>query len=407
MGEPANEGDGYLHELPIVEGLVKRLRAAFGRRNYWCRTFGASVELYNRRGDVVPRLRVVAPDVEIGVDNKTLILDGLALEVHDVAMMSDWRYWLVSANEHGLSKYYTLQREISRGQYSKVFLASTVSTNDIVAVRVLDLKGSKAKEAAILLPREVHFLRFVRSPFVVRAYDFFVDKDSAQIVAELMDYGSIRSMMMKEGVQSLTERQVAWIMFHVLSALRDLHGLGVIHRNVSLYSVLMQYNPGDPETPIVKLADLGLACSSTNTRAEDFVVGALVNIAPEVFRKQKCGKEVDLWASGLLCYHLLAGHHPLEKMDSAQIAFELGTQGGRISYKEQEWAGVSRAGRDFTEALLEFEQAKRMNTEAALAHSFLAEPAQRFNHTIPAPAIGPENLNLQAGTLFGQSSRHS
>uniref|UniRef100_A0A7S2ZBA1 Protein kinase domain-containing protein n=1 Tax=Rhodosorus marinus TaxID=101924 RepID=A0A7S2ZBA1_9RHOD len=304
-----------------------------------------------------------------------------------------------------LSKYYTLQREIGQGKSCKVFLASTISSNDLLAVRVLDLNGRKAKETAILLRREVHFLRFVRSPFVVRAYDFFVDKDSAQIVAELMDYGSIGSVMEKEVVQSLTERQVAWIMFQVLSGLRDLHGMGVIHRDVSLHSVMMQYNPGNPDTPIVKLADLGLACSSANTHAEDFVVGALVNIAPEVFRKQKCGKEVDLWASGLLCYHLLVGHHPLRKMDRADIAFELGTR-GRILYREQEWTGVSRAARDFTEALLEFEPAKRTNTEAALVHSFLAEAAQRFNHMTRVPAIRPKGRNLQAGSLFGQGSRH-
>ena len=61
----------------------------------------------------------------------------------------------------------------------------------------------------------------------------------------------------------------------------------------------------------IKLADFGLAVETVNDNVEYFVfAGTPGYLSPEVIKKEKYGKAVDVWAIGVILYILLVGYPP-------------------------------------------------------------------------------------------------
>lgn len=92
----------------------------------------------------------------------------------------------------------------------------------------------------------------------------------------------------------------------VLSALDYLHRNGIVHRDVKLENLLIQ-EPGFK----VKIADFGLSTIILNPEEKlHGFFGSVAFMAPEILRKDGYRFEVDIWASGVVLYALLANSLP-------------------------------------------------------------------------------------------------
>lgn len=86
-------------------------------------------------------------------------------------------------------------------------------------------------------------------------------------------------------------------------ALNYLHMRNIAHRDVKLENVLMQtLNPSDLN---LKLTDFGFAAEFTETEGFKEWLGTPLYMAPEILKKKVYGKEVDLWAAGVLLFILV------------------------------------------------------------------------------------------------------
>ncbi len=90
-----------------------------------------------------------------------------------------------------------------------------------------------------------------------------------------------------------------------LSALAHLHGSGWVHRDVKPENLRVDSDG------YIKLVDLGLACRAhVDARRAWTLCGTPEYTAPEVFTLRGHGREVDLWAVGVLLFEMLAGFPP-------------------------------------------------------------------------------------------------
>lgn len=112
----------------------------------------------------------------------------------------------------------------------------------------------------------------------------------------------------------ITEPEAAYFMNQLLLAVRYMHDINVIHRDLKLGNLFLDKNMH------IKVGDLGLA-----TRVEDkdekrtTICGTPNYIAPEVIQgdKDKRGHsfEVDIWSMGVILYTILIGKPPYEAKD--------------------------------------------------------------------------------------------
>mmetsp|Transcript_22989 Transcript_22989/g.19952 ORF Transcript_22989/g.19952 Transcript_22989/m.19952 type:complete len:132 (-) Transcript_22989:1318-1713(-) len=125
---------------------------------------------------------------------------------------------------------------------------------------------------------------------------------------ELCSGGELLERIVKKG--RLEESEVANIMRKVFSAVKYLHSIGIMHRDLKLENFLFKSKYPDSE---IKLIDFGLSTifSETENKKFESMLGTPMYAAPEVIRgfyDQKC----DVWSLGVMMYILLSGNPPFD-----------------------------------------------------------------------------------------------
>merc|ERR1712118_261890 len=101
----------------------------------------------------------------------------------------------------------------------------------------------------------------------------------------------------------------------------------------------------------------------------DLVCGSDYYLAPEVIKQEEYGREIDIWAVGVISYVLLSGslpffHSVLHKLYRQIVERDL-------AFPEGQWKNVSIGAQDFTLQLLQVQVEDRPTAEQALKYSWL------------------------------------
>lgn len=191
---------------------------------------------------------------------------------------------------------YDLGRVLGRGASSTVWSARRASDGLRCAVKVLTpLPGAQpALAEAALLERLQH-------DHVLRLHDSIALTDGrVALVVELARGGTLGALVAARG--HLTPGEVVTVLSPLARALADLHGVGVVHGDVSPGNVLFLAG-GKPV-----LADLGVSRVAGDRPQEAWGTGGFV--APEVLDGGRAGPAADAYAIGALAWLSLAGAPP-------------------------------------------------------------------------------------------------
>ncbi|MEX1310474.1 MAG: serine/threonine-protein kinase [Candidatus Sulfomarinibacteraceae bacterium] len=201
---------------------------------------------------------------------------------------------------------FSLLRQIGRGGAGTVFSAFDTRVGQKIAVKVLhqDIRDAGQLER---LRREVRASRPGHTN-AVAVYDLFDDGSRRFLTMELVEGLSVSRRLAEADRLSVSEtialgRQIA-------AALRDLHGKGLVHRDVKPGNVLVT------RSGTAKLCDMGLVRSTmrggTITEAE-MVVGTPAYMAPEQALAGDLTAASDVYALGLTLFQCLTGEVPLQE----------------------------------------------------------------------------------------------
>ena len=105
----------------------------------------------------------------------------------------------------------------------------------------------------------------------------------------------------------LTEVEAKYYLLQVIDALEYLHASGIVHRDIKLGNVFLNYKME------IKLGDFGLSTRVKSARERRYTTCGTPNyIAPEILNETGHSFEVDIWAVGIMLYALLVGKPPFE-----------------------------------------------------------------------------------------------
>ncbi|KAH0791667.1 serine/threonine-protein kinase 26 [Histomonas meleagridis] len=203
---------------------------------------------------------------------------------------------------------YIRQGVIGRGNFGVVFKAICKKTNEIVAIKEIDLEESD--DDLIEIQREIDMLRSCESEYVVHYYGCTLVGTKLWIVMEMMGGGSVRELIQ---IKVMPEPQIAIVLSQVLHALDFLHRRRKIHRDIKAANILLN-NKGD-----VKLADFGVA-SSLEARNKAFTfVGTPFWMAPEVIMESGHDEKCDIWSLGITAIEMATGLPPYADMHPQRV----------------------------------------------------------------------------------------
>ena len=136
-------------------------------------------------------------------------------------------------------------------------------------------------------------------------------------------------------------------------------------------------------------------------------------MAPEVFRGEEYGPEVDLWALGVIMFILLAGYHPFDPDSSADDSvLERRVRLMDWGFKGADWKSVSPEAKHMIRRLLDIDPAKRATVSEVLASPWVAGEAASAQPLPAATATKLREFNearrtwraaIRAAALIGRS----
>ncbi|MBI3890396.1 MAG: serine/threonine protein kinase, partial [Candidatus Wallbacteria bacterium] len=140
---------------------------------------------------------------------------------------------------------------------------------------------------------------------VVTLYDADLDEHCPYLVMEFVEGPTLRALVATKKKLELDD--ALGIAAGLLAGLQHLHECGVCHRDLKPENVLMLGGH------VPKLVDFGLARSEGSSRltADGMMVGTPMYMSPEQLRGDVGGPQSDIYAFGMLLFHLLTGSHPV------------------------------------------------------------------------------------------------
>eukprot|EP01091_Cochliopodium_minus_P014346 TRINITY_DN4860_c0_g1_i1.p1 TRINITY_DN4860_c0_g1~~TRINITY_DN4860_c0_g1_i1.p1 ORF type:complete len:231 (-),score=41.60 TRINITY_DN4860_c0_g1_i1:136-828(-) len=188
------------------------------------------------------------------------------------------------------NKLFDKQDKIGKGAYGEVYKAIMKKTNQVVAVKIINVSDN---EAINDVRQEIQMLYDCDHPNIVKYYGCYVHESKIWIVMELCSGGSVCDIYRITG-RGLTEDQIAVICRETLQGLKYIHSLKKIHRDIKGGNILLTTN-GD-----VKLVDFGVAAQIQNTLSKrNTFVGTPFWMAPEVVQKDSHDQKADIWSLGI------------------------------------------------------------------------------------------------------------
>ncbi len=200
---------------------------------------------------------------------------------------------------------YTIKRAIYRGGFGEVYYALSDAGRE-VALKLLQ------NNTEIEL-RGVRQCLNLSHPNLVTIFDVRTDADGDHWI--IMEYvaGETLESAIRRHPDGMPMEEVRRWMKGLAAGVSFLHSRGLVHRDMKPANVFM-------EEGTVKVGDVGLSKFITPSRrsAQTQSVGTVYYMAPEV-AKGRYGKEVDIYALGVILYEMLTGRVPFDGESTGEI----------------------------------------------------------------------------------------
>ncbi|MBB73073.1 MAG: serine/threonine protein kinase [Planctomycetaceae bacterium] len=271
---------------------------------------------------------------------------------------------------------FTIKRGVGSGGFGEVYFATTDAGKEVALKRVHHNSDVEMRGAT-------QCLNF-KHPNLVALFDIkYDDDDAGWIVMEFVSGESLRDVLDRYP-EGMPHEEIRRWFTAIAEAVGYLHQHGIVHRDLKPGNV---FDDGG----IVKVGDYGLSKFISGSRRHDQTesVGTFHYMAPEI-GKGVYGKEVDIYALGVILYEMLTGRVPFEGESSQEIIMKHLTDLPEVS-------GLPDGYREVVAQALNKDPNERF-TEAEEMHRGLGSVLKWDNHA-KLPPVLPKPHRHHLGTV--------
>jgi len=269
---------------------------------------------------------------------------------------------------------YTIKRGVGQGGFGEIYYAVSDAGKEVALKlirRNLDIELRGIRQCLNL-----------KHPNLLALFDIRQDdQDATWVVMEYVAGECLEDAIIAHPRGMTAQQTLAW--FHGIAAgVAYLHDRGVVHRDLKPANIFS-------DEGVVKVGDYGLSkfisCSRRSGQTES--VGTVHYMAPEV-ANGRYGKEIDVYALGVMLYEMLTGRVPFEGESVGEVLMKHLTAEPDVSMLAEPYRSVvARA--------LEKDPARRFSSVPEMLAA-LPQPAQALPGTGRLPLGSSESFQSDA-----------
>lgn len=311
--------------------------------------------------------------------------------------------------------FFTLGKEIGRGAYGTVFIATIkkpyppLQAGSLVAIKSISTSRITSIQEKEKLETEISLMSKLDHPNIVKLYG--VEKTSSHyfLILEYCNGGDLFQYM-KTFKKASKEKTTSYIssttnyeiinysnIFSSEESIRDfasqiasglfyLHSHQIVHRDLKPHNILIsrtktpqsnsnkhQSNTSNDssEKITLKIADFGFARFLKPSDLATTVCGSPVYMAPEIQFGSQYSSNVDMWSLGIILYELITGQTPFPRVKTQyELAMELKNKGSKF-YSLPSSVKASPELRNLIEKLLTINPNNRMTFSEFMNDPFI------------------------------------
>ena len=300
---------------------------------------------------------------------------------------------------------YSLNRFLGKGTFGEVYLTQKDGSMNYYATKRMEKKMVDDPRYKKYFKNEISILQRLFHENIIRLEDLKATLNHYYIIMEYCNGGSLNQCLNRYKElyhRPFTEEIVQYIMKQVVSAVKYIHAQNIIHRDLKLDNILVNFlNQADYDSvnmlkTRVKLIDFGFASSKDENEMYSTAIGSPLNMDPLILKKFNAGRvqtndlyydeKADIWSLGALCYQMLIGNSPFDAYNMQELVakIEEGT------YKVP--TNLSREVVSFLNGMLQYDPKKRLTSENLSNHAFLTKNVSDFTRI---------NTNMISRNVYG------
>ena len=213
---------------------------------------------------------------------------------------------------------YQIIEKIGKGTFGIVYKVKKFNDPFIYVIKQISLEGLTDFQINQVYS-EVKILSLIKSKYVVKYYESFLEDDNLNIVMEYCDNGDLNNYLneQKKKNKPLKEDLIWQIFIKITLGLTTIHKMKILHRDLKTLNIFLKK---DME---IKIGDLGVAKELNQASFANTIIGTPYYLSPEMCEDKPYNQKSDVWALGVILYELCTFRHPFTAGNHAALILKI------------------------------------------------------------------------------------
>lgn len=226
----------------------------------------------------------------------------------------------------------TFLNPVGKGSFGKVYLTTKLGCDKFLATKIIKKSVADSPKVSKYFHNEINILKEINHKNIMKFIELRETKEDYYLISEYCNGGNLHSCL-KEYIKTYSkpfnEEIVQFLMKQIIDALKYLHNNNIMHRDLKLENILLNYD-NEYDLTIsnifgaqIKIIDFGFAAHFDNEiDIHKSVLGSPLYMDPIILKKYTTkekidgyDEKVDIWSLGNICYQMLIGHCAFETND--------------------------------------------------------------------------------------------
>ena len=287
---------------------------------------------------------------------------------------------------------YTLENCIGKGMLTEVYLTSKKDEPKKYVTKMWKREEIENSEYRKYLNNSIIILKNLNHSNIIKIQDIKKSKKHYFVMLEFCNGGDLSKALEKyieKYGKPFDEKIVQHFMKQIINAFKYIHEKKIIHRNITLDNILLNYDDEEDEKNFnlmkanIKLSGFGFSCQIKEGGLKYSIVGSSINLNPlflkNLISSTKKAKSLgynemaDIWSIGTICYEMLIGKPIFDSEDMDELIKKI--EDGSYSIPTT----MSHEVVSFLNGMLQYDSKRRLNAEQLARHDFLNKDIKDFH----------------------------